>query len=92
MPVIGTSAWLMVLASGGLTVGGYFFMMYGINKLGAATASFVSMLKSVISVVFGTIWFYDLVTLGVVAGGLLIFCSILLIAVYLKDFFIPIRA
>lgn len=81
IPAGGISGWLMALASGGFTVGGYFLMMYGISKLGAATASFVSMLEPVVSVVFGTIWFHDPVTLGVVAGGLLIFCSIFLIAV-----------
>lgn len=62
-------------------VGGYFFMMYGISKLGAAIASFVSMLEPIVSVIFSTIWFRDPVTVGIAAGGGLVILSILLIAI-----------
>ena len=55
-------------------------MMYGISRMGASTAAFVSMLEPIVSVVFGTIWFHDPITVGVVAGGLLVLGSILLIA------------
>lgn len=80
-PQGGAAGWLMVLASGVFTVGGYFLMMYGISKLGAATASFVSMLEPIVSVVFGTLWFHDPVTVGIVAGGGLVILSILFIAI-----------
>ena len=75
------SGWLYVLASGLFTVGGYFLMMYGISLLGASTSAFVSMLEPIVSVVFGTIWFGDPVTVGVAVGGLLVLSSILLIAI-----------
>lgn len=82
VPAGGISGWLMLIVGSGLfSAGGFFLMIYGISKLGAATASFVSMLEPVVSVVFSTIWFHDPVTLGVVVGGLLVFCSIFLIAV-----------
>ena len=81
MPKSGAAGWAMVLASGVFTVGGYFLMMYGVSKLGAATASFVSMLEPIISVVFGTLWFHDPVTVGIVAGGGLVILSILFIAI-----------
>ena len=88
-PVTGTLAapagsgvgWLYVLGSGLFTVGGYFLMMYGIGKMGASTAAFVSMLEPIVSVVFGTLWFHDPVTIGVAVGGVLVLTSILLIAV-----------
>ncbi len=49
--------------------------------LGASTASFVSMLEPVISVVFATVWFRDPVTVGITVGGILVIMSILLIIV-----------
>lgn len=76
------SQWLLTLLGSGLfTVGGYFMMMYGIDKLGASIASFVSMLEPIVSVIFSTIWFKDPVTVGILAGGALIMTSILLIAI-----------
>lgn len=80
-PEGGAMGWIMALCSGLFTVGGYFFMMNGIERLGAATASFVSMLEPIVSVVFGTIWFHDPVTVGIAAGGALVLASILLIAI-----------
>jgi len=80
-PAGGGAGWLYVLGSGLFTVGGYFLMMYGISRMGASTAAFVSMLEPIVSVVFGTIWFHDPVTIGMVAGGLLVLGSILLIAI-----------
>lgn len=56
-------------------------MLYGVSRLGASTASFVSMLEPVISVVFATVWFRDPVTVGITAGGILVIMSILLITV-----------
>lgn len=56
-------------------------MMYGISKLGAAIASFVSMLEPIVSVIFSTLWFHDPVTIGIVVGGGLVMASILLIAI-----------
>lgn len=79
-PAAGTG-WLYVLGSGLFTVGGYFLMMYGISRLGASTSAFVSMLEPIVSVVFGTIWFGDPVTVGVAVGGALVLTSILLIAI-----------
>lgn len=70
---------LLIGGSGLFTVAGYFLMMYGISRLGASTAAFVSMLEPIVSVVFGTIWFKDPITLGIVAGGCLVITSILLI-------------
>lgn len=70
-------SWFQLIVCSGLaTVGGYFLMMFGIQKLGASTASFLSMLEPVVSVVFGTIWFADPVTVGVVAGSALILTSV----------------
>ena len=80
-PVGGGIGWLYVLGSGLFTVGGYFLMMYGIHRMGASTAAFVSMLEPIVSVVFGTIWFHDPITAGVVVGGILVLASILLIAI-----------
>lgn len=56
-------------------------MLYGVDRLGASTASFVSMLEPVISVVFATVWFRDPVTVGITAGGMLVIMSILLITI-----------
>lgn len=70
-------SWFQLIVCSGLaTVGGYFLMMFGIQKLGASTASFLSMLEPVVSVVFGTIWFADPVTVGVVVGSALILTSV----------------
>ena len=68
-----------IIAVGLFNAGGYFFMMYG--KLGAAIASFVSMLEPIVSVIFSTLWFHDPVTIGIVVGGGLVMASILLIAI-----------
>ena len=56
-------------------------MMYGISKLGASIASFVSMLEPIVSVIFSTLWFHDPVTIGIIVGGGLVMASILLIAI-----------
>lgn len=77
----GAGGWLFVLGAGLFNVGGYFLMMYGISRMGASTAAFVSMLEPIVSVVFGTIWFHDPVTQGVVIGGIMVLASIFLIAV-----------
>lgn len=70
-------SWFQLIVCSGLaTVVGYFLMMFGIQKLGASTASFLSMLEPVVSVVFGTIWFSDPVTVGVVVGSVLILTSV----------------
>lgn len=81
VPSSGLKGWIFVIAVGLFMVGGYFFMMYGIELLGAATASFVSMLEPIVSVIFSTLWFHDPVTVGIVAGGGLVILSILLIAI-----------
>lgn len=74
--------WLMAIGGSGLfTVCGYLLMMFGIGKLGASTAAFVSMVEPIVSVVFGTIWFKDPVTIGIAAGGCLVITSILLITI-----------
>lgn len=81
-PSNGLPGWIMMIGGSGLfTVCGYFLMMFGISKLGASTAAFVSMLEPIVSVVFGTIWFKDPVTLGIAAGGCLVITSILLITI-----------
>lgn len=81
-PAGGLGGWILLIGGSGLfTVTGYFLMMYGISLLGASNAAFVSMLEPVVSVVFGTIWFKDPVTLGIVAGGCLVTTSILLITI-----------
>ena len=72
---------VFIIAVGLFNAGGYFFMMYGISKLGAAIASFVSMLEPIVSVIFSTLWFHDPVTIGIVVGGGLVMVSILLIAI-----------
>lgn len=76
LPTNPASWFQLIVCSGLATVGGFFLMMVGIKKLGASTASFLSMLEPVVSVVFGTIWFSDPVTFGVVAGSLLILTSV----------------
>lgn len=76
------SGWAMLIGGSGLfSAGGFFLMLYGVSRLGASTASFVSMLEPVISVVFATIWFHDPVTVGIAAGGVLVIVSILMITV-----------
>ncbi len=81
-PAGGLAGWAMLIGGSGMfTVCGYFLMMYGISRLGASTAAFVSMLEPIVSVVFGTIWFKDPVTLGIAAGGGLVITSILLITI-----------
>ncbi|MBO5460258.1 MAG: DMT family transporter [Ruminococcus sp.] len=82
VPPGGALGWVLAIGGSGMfTVGGYFLMMYGISRLGASTAAFVSMLEPIVSVVFGTIWFKDPVTVGIVVGGVLIITSILLITI-----------
>lgn len=76
------TAWLMVIGGSGMfTACGYFLMIYGVGKLGASTAAFVSMLEPIVSVVFGTFWFKDPITVGIVAGGCLVMAGILLITI-----------
>lgn len=79
-PAGGAAGWALLIGGSGLfTVTGYFLMMYGVSRLGASTAAFVSMLEPIVSVVFGTVWFKDPITLGIVAGGCLVMVSILFI-------------
>lgn len=81
-PPGGLMGWVLAIGGSGMfTMGGFFLMIYGISRMGASTASFVSMLEPVISVVFGTIWFHDPITVGVVAGGALILLGILFITI-----------
>ena len=71
------ASWLQLIFFSGLaTVTGYFLMMFGIQRLGASTASFLSMLEPVVSVVFGTLWFSDQITEGIVVGSLLVLTSV----------------
>lgn len=71
------ASWFQLICCSGLaTVAGYFLMMFGIQRLGASTASFLSMLEPVVSVVFGTVWFSDPVTWGIVVGSILILTSV----------------
>lgn len=81
-PSGGVTGWFMVIGGSGLfTVCGYFLMMFGISRLGASTAVFISMVEPIVSVVFGTIWFKDPLTVGIVVGGCLVLTSILLITI-----------
>lgn len=81
-PSGGVTGWFMVIGGSGLfTVCGYFLMMFGISRLGASTAAFISMVEPIVSVVFGTIWFKDPLTVGIVVGGCLVLTSILLITI-----------
>ena len=81
-PSGGVTGWFMVIGGSGLfTVCGYFLMMFGISRLGASTAAFISMVEPIVSVVFGTIWFKDPLTVGIVVGGRLVLTSILLITI-----------
>lgn len=74
--------WLMVIGGSGMfTACGYFLMIFGVGRLGASTAAFVSMLEPIVSVVFGTLWFKDPVTVGMTIGGGLVMVSILLITI-----------
>lgn len=78
----GASEWIMLIVGSGLfSAGGFFMMLYGVNRLGAATASFVSMFEPVVSVVFATVWFHDPVTVGIAVGGVLVIMSILMITI-----------
>lgn len=72
---------MLIVGSGLFSAGGFFLMLYGVSRLGASTASFVSMLEPVISVVFATVWFRDPVTVGITVGGILVIMSILLVTV-----------
>lgn len=73
--------WVYVVGNGLFAVGGYLLMMYGIERLGASTAAFVSMLEPIVSVVLGTVWFGDPVTVGAAIGTALVLVSILFIAI-----------
>lgn len=58
---------------------GSFLFLFGIQRLGASTASFLSILCPVVSVVVSTIWFHDPVTIGITVGSVLILVSGVLI-------------
>lgn len=82
MPTGGIAEWMMLIVGSGLfSAGGFFLMIFGISRLGAALASFVSMLEPIVSVVFATVWFHDPVTVGIAVGGGLVIVSILMITV-----------
>ena len=72
---------MLIVGSGLFSAGGFFLMLYGVSRLVASTASFVSMIEPVISVVFATVWVRDPVTVGITVGGILVIMSILLITV-----------
>ena len=72
---------IFIIAVGLFNVGGYFFMMYGISKLGASIASFVSMLEPIVSVIFSTLWFHDPVTIGIKQYSKNFFSFLLLVQV-----------
>lgn len=76
IPGSAVSWFQLIVCSGLATVAGYFLMMFGIQRLGASTASFLSMLEPVVSVVFGTLWFSDSVTVGIVVGSVLVLTSV----------------
>ena len=82
----GAVSWLMLVGGSGMfSALGFFLMMYGIVKLGAITASFISILEPVVSVVFGTLWFHDPLTGSTVIGGLLLLASMLLATIKQAD-------
>lgn len=73
---VGLKSWSMLLTNslvGALLVS--FLFLYGIKQLGASTASFLSIFCPVVSVVVSTLWFHDPVTVGIVAGSILIVLS-----------------
>lgn len=73
-------SWILVLTCSivGALIGS-FLLLFGIQKLGATAASFLSMLNPVVSVVVSTIWFHDPVMVGIVVGSILILASACLI-------------
>lgn len=74
--------WLLVLFCSGIGgLLGSFLLLFGIKKLGASTASFLSMINPIVSVVVSTIWFHDPVTVGIVAGSVLVLTSTFLTTV-----------
>ncbi|MEG1878246.1 MAG: DMT family transporter [Pseudoflavonifractor sp.] len=79
----GTAAGMvqLVVFSGLGTAVAFFLMMSGVQKLGASTASFLSMAEPVMSLVFGTLWFHDPVSAGMVAGSLLVLTSVCFITI-----------
>ncbi len=74
------AAWAQVLFCSimGALVGG-FLLLVGIQRLGATTASFLTILNPIVSVVVSTIWFHDAVTVNMVVGSVLILSSACLI-------------
>lgn len=74
------AAWAQVLFCSimGALVGG-FLLLVGIQRLGATTASFLTILNPIVSVVVSTIWFHDPVTVNMVLGSILILSSACLI-------------
>lgn len=74
------AAWIQILFCSvmGAMVGG-FLLLFGIQKLGATTASFLTILNPIVSVVVSTIWFHDQVTVNMVIGSVLILSSVCLI-------------
>lgn len=76
----GLISWAMLLACtliGALLCS--FLFLFGIKRLGASTASFLSMICPVVSVVVSTIWFHDPITVGIVVGSILVLLSGVLI-------------
>lgn len=54
------------------------FLMKGIEKTGAVTASFISLVEPVVSVACGIIFLGESLTIKIIAGGVLIFASMIL--------------
>lgn len=76
----GIKGWTMLLT--GALIGALlcsFLLFYGIKKLGASTASFISILCPVVSLAASAVWFGEKITEIMVAGSALILASALLI-------------
>lgn len=77
---VGAKSWILLLFNTllGALLSSFLFL-YAIKKLGASTSSFLSMITPVMSVIVSTLVFHDTLTMGMVAGGVLLLMSGVLI-------------
>lgn len=80
-PCSTTALLVLVLGSGLGSLAAFYFITAGIQRVGATTAAFTNMLEPVVSVIFSTIYFRDVLTSGTVLGMCIILLSIFLITI-----------
>lgn len=79
---VGAKSWILLLFNTllGALLSSFLFL-YGIKKLGASTSSFLSMITPVISVIVSAVVFKEALTPAMVAGGVMLLMSGVLITI-----------